>query len=187
MKNIEVEVRSFITPKECRRLRGVFDKNGRFLGEDFDETVYFKAPKDLRIRRDGKLSYLILKEGRIHDGCRKEIEIKLPKQEFKNLEELLTSLGFKVEIRWYRTRRAYKWKGVSTYLWVTKGYGYVIELEKMSNEQQKEEVHKKLIKLLKSLNVKITPREEFEKKLSYYKKHWPRLTRSGPKKPRLPT
>src|SRR4030042_5989166 len=101
MNNIEVESRSFISSKKCKELRKFFDKNGKFLGQDFDETVYFKAPKDLRIRQDGKLSYLILKEGKIHDKYRKEIEIKLPKEEFNDLKSLFSSLGFKVHVRWY--------------------------------------------------------------------------------------
>ncbi len=99
MNNIEVEARSFITRKRCKDLIKFFDKNGRFLGQNFDETVYFKARKDLRIRQDSKFSYLILKEGKIHDKYRKETEIKLPKKEFKLLETIFISLEFKVDVR----------------------------------------------------------------------------------------
>ena len=185
MKNIEVEARSFIAPKKYEELKKFFDKKGKFLYQDFDETVYFKAPKDFRIRQDSNYSYLILKEGKIHDKYRKEIEIKLPKEEFQDLEDLFISLGFKVNVRWYRTKRMYKWRGINAYLWVSKGYGYIIELEKMSNEKQKKEAHRKLTKLLESLNIKITPRREFEKRFTYYRRNWRKLTRSGPKKPRF--
>ena len=79
----------------------------------------------------------------------------------------------------------YRWRGINAYLWVSKGYGYIIELEKMSNEKQKMEAHKRLTKLLESLNIKITPRREFERRFAYYKKNWRKLIRSGPKKPRF--
>jgi len=186
MKNIEVEARSFITPHKFRELRRFFDKNGKFLYQDFDETIYFKAKKDLRIRQDSNSSYLILKEGKIHDKYRKEIELPLPKNKFKELEDLITSLGFPIAVRWYRVRRVYRWRGVNVYLWATKGYGYIIELEMFASEREKEKVHQRLTKLLEFLHIKITPRKEFEKKLTYYKKHWQRLTRFGSKKLRLP-
>jgi len=187
MKNIEVEARSFITPQKFKELKRLFDKKGKFLYQDFDETVYFKAKKDLRIRQDSNSSYLIFKEGKIHDKYRKEIELPLLKNKFKELEDLITSLGFPVDVRWYRVRRVYRWRGVNAYLWATKGYGYIIELEKFASEREKEKVHKKLTKLLEFFHTKITPRKEFEKKLGYYKKHWQRLTRFGSKKPHLPT
>jgi len=77
---IEVEARSFLTKKQWLALRRFFDGQAKFLGEGFDETVYFSAPKDLRTRRDNRAAYLILKGGKIHDAHREEIEIIFPKR-----------------------------------------------------------------------------------------------------------
>jgi hypothetical protein len=57
----------------------------------------------------------------------------------------------------------------------TKGYGYIIELEKMSDTKNKNKVYQKLLKQLNQLKIKLTPKEEFERKFKYYKKHWPSL------------
>jgi len=174
-KNIEVEARSFISQSRLRQLGSFFDKKAKLEKKITDETVYFSGPKDLRIRRDNHHTYLILKEGKIHDDHREEIEIVCPKEEFNNLENLLQALGFKVEIRWQRQRRIYCWQGVKVFLDDTKGYGQIIELEKMASEKDKTKVHAQLVKLIESLGIKITPKEEFNKKFAYYKKNWRKL------------
>ena len=58
----------------------------------------------------------------------------------------------------------------------TKGYGYIIELEKMSSEDNKEKEYENLRQKLKSLGIEITSKEEFDKKFLYYKENWKILT-----------
>ena len=181
MKNFEVEARSFISEKQYKKLLQYFKEKGKLISADSDETVYFKAQKDLRIRKDSKFSYLILKEGKIHDKFRKEIEIKLAKEEFKKLEELIVSLGLKVVVRWYRRKRVYKWRGAEASLWITRGYGYLVELEKMSDEKGKIKAHQRLTNLLKSLEIKITPKKEFDKRFNYYKNNWRKIIKYEPR------
>ena len=174
-KDIEVEARSFIFPKEFKRLAEFFNRKAKFEKEITDETVYFSGPKDLRIRRDAKNAYLILKEGKIHDKYRREREIVLKRADFGKLEDFLKALGFKVEIRWQRERRIYYWQGVKVFLDDTKGYGRIIELEKISRVEDKEKVYAGLVEMLKFLNVKITPKAEFDQKFEDYKKNWRKL------------
>lgn len=179
VKTVEVEARSFVTPKKWRELNQYFKKHGRLVEANFDQTVYFDAPKDLRTRLDKNSAFLILKEGRIHDEGREEIEIALPKKSFADLENLLERLGFKVKIRWYRKRRVYQWRGVRVYLGITLGYGQVIELEKMVTLEGKDKVHQRLTKMLEGLKVDITPKEEFEKRFAHYAQNWPSLIRQS--------
>jgi predicted adenylyl cyclase CyaB len=176
MKNIEIEARSFITKKQYKSLLQKLREGAKFIGSVNEETVYFSGPgKDLRIRRDDKNAFIILKEGRVHDDSREEIEIKFNTNEFKNIEELFKRLGYRDAIRWFRKRRIYKWGGVKLFLDDTKGYGLIIELEKLGKVKEKGIVHRDLESKLKSLGIKITPKSEFNKRFKYYKNNWRKI------------
>jgi len=84
-------------------------------------------------------------------------------------------LGFNVEVAWFRKRKIYDWQGVKVFLDDTKGYGKIIELEKIGKEDEERKIHEKLKEKLKSLGVKITPRKVFEKKFKYYKNNWRKI------------
>ncbi len=62
----------------------------------------------------------------------------------------------------------------------TKGYCYIIELEKMSEEDNKEKILEELKTKLNSLNIPLTPKEEFSRKYEDYKENWQEFT-STPK------
>lgn len=175
MKNIEVEIRSFITKENYEELIRHFKKHGEFLGEDYQETYYFDCPQDLRIQKNNSFSKIWLKKGKLHDDSREEIEIKFRKEEFETLESLFLALGYNVEIKWFRTRHRFKWSDIKVTIDFTKGYGYIIELEKMSDKKNADSTLRLLKQKLKELNIDLTPREEFEKKFRYYKENWKEL------------
>lgn len=81
-------------------------------------------------------------------------------------------LGYKIEIKWFRKRHSFKWEDIDVALDYTKGYGYIIELEKMATENQKEKIFEYLRDKLQELDIKLTPKEEFNKKYQYYKQNW---------------
>lgn len=173
MKNIEIEARSFITKSEYKKLVKKFGKEAKFLDSIKEETVYFKTYKgDLRLRRDQKQAYIILKGGKIHDDFREEIEIKCDKSDFKKIEKLFQRLGFREQIRWFRKRRIYQWGDTKLFLDNTKGYGFIIELEKIGSLKNKAKIHQELENKLKSLGIKITSKKVFEEKFKYYKRNW---------------
>ena len=176
MKNIEVEIRSFISKEEYERLLKFFKEKARLIKEDYQESFYFDCDQDLRIQKNDFYSKIWMKKGSLHDEHREEIEIKFDKKDFKELEKLFLSLGFNVEIKWFRKRFEFEWEDVVVCLDFTKGYGYIIELEKMSSIENQEEEFKNLKQKLESLNIKITPKEEFQKKFEDYKKNWKTLT-----------
>jgi len=100
--NTEVEIRSFISRNQYNELLKFFKKEGKFVNEDYQETYYFDSKEDLRIQRNKFFSKIWLKKGKIHDDHREEIEIKFDREQFKDLERLFLSLGFGVEIKWFR-------------------------------------------------------------------------------------
>jgi len=173
--NIETEIRSFISKEKFDELLDFFKKNASLVKEDYQETFYFDCDEDLRIQRNNFFSKIWMKKGQIHDDSREEIEIKFDKNEFENLEKLFLSLGYNIEIKWFRKRFEFKWNDIIVCLDFTKGYGYIIELEKMCSKDTKEQEFEKLKQKLKSLNVEITPKEEFNKKFLYYKENWKSL------------
>lgn len=173
--NIEVEIRSFISKDQYEKLLDYFKQNAKLLKEDYQETFYFDCDEDLRIQKNDFFSKIWMKKGKIHDDHREEIEIKFDKDEFEKLEKLFLSLGFNVQIKWFRKRFEFQWEDISVCLDFTKGYGYIIELEKMAADENKEREYEKLKQKLLSLNIKITPKDEFDKKFIDYKENWKSL------------
>jgi uncharacterized protein YjbK len=88
-KNIEVEIRSFISKEKYEELLDFFNKNAEFVKEDLQETHYFDCEQDLRIQKNNKGSKIWLKKGKIHDDAREEIEIFTQNESFDNLGKLL--------------------------------------------------------------------------------------------------
>jgi predicted adenylyl cyclase CyaB len=174
-ENIEVEIRSFISREKYEELLEFFKKKATFTKEDFQETHYFDCEQDLRIQKNNSGSKIWLKKGKIHDDAREEIEIFTENESFDNLGKLFNCLGHKVEIKWLRKRNQFDWNGIKVCIDYTKGYGYILELEKMSNEEKKEEVLKELKKKMNELNIPLTSKEEFDERYNYYKENWRRL------------
>ena len=176
MPDIEVEVRSFITKEKYQELIEYFRIHGKFVIEDYQETFYFDSPHDLRIQNNNFFSKIWLKKGKIHDEFREEIELRFPKEDFSKLEKLFNIIGFKIKIKWFRTRHEFDWQGIKVCLDYTKGYGYIIELEKMANENDKAAVLETLKSRMHELSIPITSREEYDRKFGNYEKNWRELT-----------
>jgi len=121
-----------------------------------------------------------MKKGKIHDDFREETEIKFSKEDFEMLERIFLALGYNVEIKWFRKRLRFNWYDIKVTVDFTKGYGYILELEKMSSEENKEQTLNLLKQKLKELDLEETPKEEFNKKYEYYKNNWKNLTLSEP-------
>ena len=116
-----------------------------------------------------------MKRGKIHDEWREEIEVKFPREDFEKLEKMFSLLGLKVRIKWFRNRYEFDWNGIAVSLDYTKGYGYIIELERMCSEDERERILEMLKQKLKQLDIPLTPKEEFDKKFKYYEENWSKL------------
>lgn len=172
---LEVEARSFISEKEYNLLLEFMHKNAKFLKEDNQITYYLSGNQDLRIQKNDFFSKIWLKSGKIHDPHREELEIKFDKEKFDELVNLFLVLGYKIEIKWLRNRKEFDWDSIIISLDNTKGYGFIIELEKISPEKDKEKIHNLLLKKLKQLIINPTSKEEFDERFKYYKNNWEKL------------
>jgi predicted adenylyl cyclase CyaB len=174
--NIEVEVRSFITEEEYSKLLEHFKSNSDGHQEDYQETFYFNCPQDLRIQKNDHYAKVWLKKGELHDDHREEIEVRFDRADFGKMEEIFLALGLQVEIKWFRQRHEFKAGDFAVCLDHTKGYGYIIELEKMCTEAEQEREFERLKAELANLGVALTPKEEFKEKYEHYRQNWQALT-----------
>jgi len=177
MKNIEIEARSFITASQYKKLEAKLNEIAKFLGGINEETVYCGEER-MRIRRDDDYSWLILKSGKIHDDFRNEIKIQFKRSDFEKLKEIFKRLGFNIAVVWFRKRKVYDWRGIKVFLDDTKGYGKIIELEKIGKEGEERKIHRNLENKLKSLGIKITPKKVFNQKFNYYKNNWRKILKT---------
>jgi predicted adenylyl cyclase CyaB len=175
MENIEVEIKAIISEEKYKELIEYFKKEGEFIKEDDQTTYYFDCEEDLRIQKNNSGCKMVLKGGKVHDETREELEIEFDKEHFEKLDTLFKSLGYSTEIKWFRKRHSFKWEDIKVDVDFTKGYGYILELEKMSDEENKEGTLKILKNKLKNLDIELTSREEFDKKFEDYKKNWEKL------------
>ncbi len=175
-KNIEVELRSFISKEKYEELLNFFMESALLKEEDSQETHYLNSEIDLRIQKNKTGTRIWMKRGKIHDDARKETEIVTgEKEDFDKLKDIFSSLGLGTEIVWIRDRKQFEWEGVTVCLDYTKGYGYILEFEKMSTEEEKDENLKELTQKFKRLEINITPKEEFSEKYDHYKQNWREL------------
>jgi predicted adenylyl cyclase CyaB len=136
--DIEVGVRSLISKEKYDELLKFFSKVAKPLGEDYQETHYLDREGTLRIQRNNNFSKIWLKKGKLHDEQREEMEVRFDRNDFEKLENLLLSLGYKVCAKWFRKRNSFDWNGVNVMVDYTKGYGYILELEKRATEENKD-------------------------------------------------
>jgi predicted adenylyl cyclase CyaB len=176
-KNIECEIRSFVSEAQYKKLISFFKRSATFLGADEQVTYYFDCKEDLRIQKNDTFAKIWMKKGAIHDEHREEIEVKFPREDFGKLEKLFLGLGYNVEIKWFRKRHSFLWEGIDVAIDFTKGYGYIIELEKMSLPKDQEKTVAMLKEKLAELNIPLTQKEDFAKKYEFYKKNWRRLVK----------
>ena len=179
---LEVETRSFISKEQYEALMSFFKTNAKQSSTEDDQvTFYFESPTsdkvDLRIQQNASYSKVWLKKGRLHDDAREEIEIRCQLSDFEKLEHLFLALGYAIQIKWFRRRNEFLWNEISVALDYTRGYGYIVEFEKLCEDQEKERVQRSLQEAFDSLGIAISRREEFEEKYTHYKEHWRELTK----------
>ncbi len=169
MKNIEVEVRAFIDESRYHQLVDFFEQHAKFIKEDSQVTHYFTGPHDLRIQKNNFFAKIWMKKWEIHDNHREEIEIKFDKEEFEKLEQLFLNLWYEIEITRLRKRLQFDRDGIDVSLDHTKWYGYILELEIMTTDLEKDEALEVLKRKFAELEIPITPKEEFKQKYERYK------------------
>lgn len=173
---IEVELRTFITKLKYQELLKKYNKK---IKEEKQITYYYDCKEDFRLMKTKHYNQLWLKSGELHDEAREEKIVKIDNKYSVILTQMLESIGFKVQIKWFRIRNKIELKNnIEMCLDYTSGYGYILEIEKLVNDQKKVDDAKiELLKVLKENNIKLCPKEKFKEKYDYYKNNWKQLTK----------
>ncbi len=170
--SIEVEIRSFIDKGNYERLLSFFHENARFIKKDLQETLYLDTENDIRVQRNDSHSKIWMKRGVIHDEAREEIEVSFDRADFEKMIEIFRSAGIGTSIKWMRERHLFDWNGITISIDDTKGYGMIIELEIISNDDDKERDLSRLRNAMSELDIEPTSKEEFDRRLEEYKTKW---------------
>jgi len=170
----EVEVRTFINNEEYKRLLAFFKENAEYQGRKDEETVYFSCEQDIRLRKTADKAKLMFKTGDLHDEAREEIEVSFPVDDFDKMLKILLALNWEIILKWLRRREIFSWKGFRVLVDDSKGYGKILEIEKIDPENT-EETLEEIRALLKELKVKETSKDTFRQKYEWYKRNWQRL------------
>ncbi len=171
MKNIEVEVRSFVDEQKYHELISFFHEHAKFIKDDTQVTYYFGGDQDLRIQKNDFFSKIWMKKWQLHDDHREEIEIKCELNDFEKLEQLFLSLWYDIEIKWFRKRLQFDWNGIDVSIDSTNWYGYIIELEILSTQEDTLKNLTLLNEKFSELGIAMTPKEEFKTKYEFYKQN----------------
>lgn len=177
-KNIEVEVRALISASKYNNLLNFFKRNAKLVSDENEITHYLNKDGSLRLRKTDSYSMVYFKDfsqGSRHESVHQESELAFASKDFEKAKELFSKIGFELSMTWIRHRKTFLWKGISAMLDYTRGYGYIIELEKMSNPSEKEKALALLNNKLNELGVKKTPKTVFDKKYQHYHRNWKKL------------
>ncbi len=175
MRNMEVETRSFLSGDEYVRLIKFMESDAEHVEDDEQSTFYLSGENDVRLQKNSSGAKIILKGGKIHDEYREEIEVKFKKEDFDNMVAVVCAAGHEIEIKLFRMRKEFLWRGTKVCIDRTKGYGDIIEIEILCGEDEVSDARKKVGELMKELDVAQTPRYVFEERFNHYKKNWRRL------------
>lgn len=174
---IEVEVRSFLSEEEYKKLLEEMERKGEKVKEDGQITYHYDGGVDLRIQKNNDFAKLWLKKGEMHDKAREEFEVKFDRSDFEVLAEMLKVLDYEIESKWYRKRCKFNWNSFEVCIDHTPGYGRIIEIEKICEEGEEKEVYEKLGKALEELGIDKTPKEKFDERFRHYKNNWEKILR----------
>lgn len=174
---MEVELRAFLTSELYDSLEKYLTTNCTFLGKEKQITYYLDFDVDTRIQISNKKSRIWQKLGVIHDDSRKEIDIPLQKEDGLNMLELFKNLGSKIKIAWFRERKSFTNGVLKIELDNTIGYGKILEVEILCNENEVENSKKIIQNFFKELGVDISNKEVFNESFKQYLENWINLTK----------
>ncbi len=177
---IEAEVRSLLTKEQYGRILSYLQEHTKFIEEDDQVTYYFEGPADVRLQQTKTSTKLWYKKGKLHEPAREETEVIFKRDDFKKVVHIFEAWGHPISIPWYRKRYTFAWDDVSVMLDYTRGYGYILELEKKVEPKEVDVTVTRLRKMLASLQLEELSREAFDKKYYEYKNNWRQLLNEDP-------
>ncbi|MFW0862168.1 MAG: CYTH domain-containing protein [Candidatus Komeilibacteria bacterium] len=180
----EVEVSSLLKPAGFKKVYKYLKRSGKLLKEEQTETVVFETSKgDLRLVKNEEQVKLICKIGNVFHEVRPEMEVLADIKDMDELEKIFIALGFKVACRYKKKRVHFRWQGTTISLDNVKGFGLIMEMEKLVDgrlvKKAEEDIREKLTKLLDKFSIAVTPVSELNKMYKHYLNNWSKLIKKN--------
>jgi len=178
---IECEYRALISKEKYEELLEMF-KEEIVNAPRIEHTIYLKADNDLRIQYiEGSTDCKMwIKTGKIHDGAREEVETHFRAGEqygnFNKVLKILELAGHKIKCEFERKRVSFEFNGMTFCLDDTKDYGYILEIEKVCQENEIEYYDEIIKATFGFIKIEITPQDTLDVKFKEYLKKY-----EGPK------
>jgi predicted adenylyl cyclase CyaB len=166
----EIEVRAKLEKDEYEELLERLKKELPDFKVETHLTFHsVKDEKDIRIRLFNDDYYMLtLKEGTMSDNVREEIEFRFDKSEINSVIDFLKSFGFDDFVKWEKpARHKFKKNGISIDLDDISGFGYFVEFEKVTDEDETV-VIEELREMLNSYNLEEIPLETYLHEVEEY-------------------
>ncbi|MFH1456256.1 MAG: hypothetical protein ABIF40_04890 [archaeon] len=170
-RTIENEVRGLISRNKYQDFLKLFSREGELVKVDEQLTYYFKGDQELRIQQNLSHAFVQVKIGGINSEQKQKITVRYAHEQFPELKLLFLNLGYEINSVWKRKRHEFRWGGVKVTLNDTLGYGCLIDMEVMSQEQNPEIVNELKNKFC-SLGIEPTTQEVMDDKFEWFQRHW---------------
>lgn len=157
-------------------------KNTRELFKDdergkFEKIVEKGESFSVRTRQRDDEVLLVVKAS-IDDGTSENTVSRLEFEEpvsisLDELDQKVLGSGFEYQAKWSREREEYAYKGANICIDRNAGYGYLVEFEKVVNDESEiENVRSELDKLMQELGVIELPQDRLERMFKFYNENW---------------
>ncbi|EKD27078.1 MAG: hypothetical protein ACD_79C00891G0001 [uncultured bacterium] len=165
---LEIEKRGFLTKKKYYELIKFFNKNGRFLGDDDKDVVYYifnnkllKAVHNIS-KKNAKIS---LKMNKIGDGSVfPEIEVIFNEKDYPKIKFILDKITNPDKImKGIQKRKNYIYRDCEFAVKWSKDWGYHFEVEKVvENKKVVAGVLREIESIVSELGINIMSEEELK-------------------------
>jgi predicted adenylyl cyclase CyaB len=165
---LEIEKRGFLTEEKYNWLLDFLGENGKDLGMDDKEVVYYIYPDKLFkvvnniSKQNAKVS---LKMNKIGEGSTfPEDEVFFDQKDFEKMKYIFDTIAKPERVMdGIQKRKNFEYKGCEIAIKWSEAWGFHFEIEKMVNEQSEvEKAEKELHDIADELGIKILTEEELK-------------------------
>lgn len=163
-KNIELELRAEIFQKDFDEILNRLNQQGKLISETTRLSVMFFSELnniciDIRVRITNGESEIVIKKGEIHSKDRTEFCQKIANGQFVNMVKIMSQLCFEAKVG-ERKNFNFQFPDNAIVTLVKAGDLSYIEIEKMTDELNKEKDRLQLVGIANALGVKIIEDKE---------------------------
>lgn len=166
IRNIEMELRAEVSSRRFNDLLKQLNWQSKLISHTKRLSAMFlgeinKSNFDIRVRiNSDKKAEVVIKKGDFHTHDRLESSQEINKDQFIGIVKIFSLFSFKSKIT-ERENFIFDFGDNICLTMVKAGDIFYVEIEKMSNEKEKEENKEKLLKIFSDLNLKPIKEEEF--------------------------